>query len=284
MDRKTEIELIRRVYAKQIMAAALAVDRRVEKTFATVPREHYLGSGPWQILRWGHGYVRSPSRDLAYLYDDVLIGILPEQSLNNGQPSFLAALIAASALRPGEHAVHIGAGIGYYTAILAELVGRRGRVTAIEYEAELARRLAENLAGAANVHAVAGDATRLDFDQADLIFVNAGVTGPTPHWLDRLKEGGRLILPLTATGFPNVDFRHGAVFRIDYRNGDFFARRISGVGIYPCVGARDAETEQALAQAFAKGGAERVARLYHHTDVPEQDCWVRGRGWCLAYR
>jgi len=28
-------------------------------------------------------------------------------------------------------------------------------------------------------------------------------------WLDRLKEGGRLILPLTAGGFPNRDVRHG---------------------------------------------------------------------------
>ena len=232
----------------------------------------------------GHGYVPSPSRDLAYLYDDVLVAIIPEQNLNNGQPSFLAALIAAAALRPGEHVVHIGAGIGYYTAILAKLVGRRGRVTAIECETELARRLAENLAGASNIRVIAGDGTRLDFEPADLIFVNAGVTGPAPFWLDRLKEGGRLILPMTAAGFPNVDLRHGAVFRIERHGGEFSASRISGVGIYPCAGARDAETEQALAQAFARGGDQRVTRLYRHTEVPEEDCWVRGQGWCLAYR
>ena len=52
MGRETEIELMRRVYAKQVMAAAVAIDRRVEKAFATVPREHYLGVGPWPILRW----------------------------------------------------------------------------------------------------------------------------------------------------------------------------------------------------------------------------------------
>jgi protein-L-isoaspartate O-methyltransferase len=40
---------------------------------------------------------------------------------------------------------------------------------------------------------------------ADVIYVNAGATRPADVWLDRLKEGGRLILPLTADGFPNRD-------------------------------------------------------------------------------
>jgi protein-L-isoaspartate(D-aspartate) O-methyltransferase len=284
MDRQAEIELIRRVYAKQVMAAAGAVDRRVERAFATVHREDYLGRGPWPILRWGHGYLPSPSRHLAYLYDDVLVGIIPEHNLNNGQPSFLAALMAAAAPRAGEHAVHIGAGVGYYSAILAQLVGRRGRVTAIEYEATLARRLARNFAGTKNVRALAGDGTQIEFDPADVIFVNAGATLPAAIWLDRLSEGGRLILPMTASGFPNVDLQHGCVFRIERRGDEFSARRISGVGIFPCTGARDADSEAALAAAFAKGGAERVTRLYRHLDVREEECWVRGKNWCLAYR
>jgi protein-L-isoaspartate(D-aspartate) O-methyltransferase len=284
MDREAEAELIRRIYAKQVMAAAGAADRRVEKAFAMVHREAYLGRGPWPILRWGHGYLPSPSRDLAYLYDDVLVGILPERNLNNGQPSFLAALIAAAAPRAGEHAVHIGAGVGYYTAILAHIVGRRGRVTAIEYEAELARRLVSNFAGMTNVRALVGDGTQIEFDPADVIFVNAGATLPATIWLDRLKEGGRLILPMTASGFPNVDLRHGCVFRIERHGDEFFARRISGVGIFPCTGARDPDSEAALAAAFDKGGAERVTRLYRHNEVPEEECWVRGDAWCLAYR
>jgi protein-L-isoaspartate(D-aspartate) O-methyltransferase len=42
--------------------------------------------------------------------------------------------------------VHIGAGAGYYTAILAELVGAAGRVTAIEFDAELGARATANFA------------------------------------------------------------------------------------------------------------------------------------------
>ena len=46
--------------------------------------------------------------------------------------------LAAADPKPGDHVVHIGIGTGYYTAILAELVGPTGRVTAIEYDASLA--------------------------------------------------------------------------------------------------------------------------------------------------
>ena len=287
MDRDTRLDIVRRAYAKQIMAAAGLSDRRLENAFATVPREVFLGRGPWPILRWGRGYETSPSSDPVYLYADVLPGIIPERNLNNGQPSFLASLIAAAAPKPGEHVVHIGAGVGYYTAILAHMAGRRGQVTAIEYEPILAVRLTQNLADAKNIRVIHGDGARVDFAPADAILVNAGATRPADRWLDRLADGGRLILPLT------VDFadhtttpfeRQGAVFRIDRRGDEFAAKRLSGVGIYPCHGMRDPAAERALAAAFAAGGVENVTRLYRHNDVSDADCWLRGEGWCLAYR
>ena len=112
------------------------------------------------------------------------------------------------------------AGVGYYTAILAELGGATGRVTAIEYDAELAARATANLAQTPHVRVVHGDGTRIAFEPADVIYVNAGATRPADAWLDRLKEGGRLILPLTADAFPNLDVRRGAVFRIERHGPD----------------------------------------------------------------
>jgi protein-L-isoaspartate(D-aspartate) O-methyltransferase len=284
MDRDTELEIIRRAYAKQVMAVAGIFDRRVENAFAAVKREDYLGRGPWPVLRWGRGYEPTPSRDPVYIYDDVLVGIIPERNLNNGQPSFLASLVAAAAPKPGEHAVHIGAGVGYYTAILHRLVGRKGRVTAIEFDTGLAARLTANFATARNVTVIHGDGSQIAFRPADVILINAGATHPAELWLDQLRDGGRLLLPLTAVGFPNTDLRHGAVFRIERHNGDFHAQRISGVGIFPCEGVRDDESEAALLAAFERGGVENVTRLYRRDDIPEADCWVRGKGWCLAYR
>jgi protein-L-isoaspartate(D-aspartate) O-methyltransferase len=283
MDRETRLDIIRRAYAKRVLAAAGVSDRRVESAFARVKREDFLGPGPWQILRWERGYETTPNRNPVYLYDDVVVAILPERNLNNGQPSFLARLIAGAAPRAGEHAVHIGAGVGYYTA-MARLVGRTGRVTAIELDPALADRLAANFAGRRNVRVVQGDGTRVAFEPADSILVNAGATRPADLWLDRLADGGRLILPLTAGGFPNADVRHGAVFCITRRGNDFSAERISGVAIFPCEGMRDADSEAALNAAFENGRVREVTRLYRRNDVPGADCWVRGRGWRLAYR
>src|SRR5262249_54752597 len=162
-----------------------------------------------------------PSDDPVYLYTDDVIGILPERHLNNGQPSLHAALIAEAAPQTGGHVVHVGAGIGYYTAILAELVGPSGSVTAIEFDPALAARVASNFSKFANVQVIQGDGAVMPFDPADVIYINAGATRPAASWLDGLKEGGRLILPLTTNeGFgarprlrsdlDNIQ-RHGAV-------------------------------------------------------------------------
>jgi protein-L-isoaspartate(D-aspartate) O-methyltransferase len=230
-----------------------------------------------------------PSRNPVYLYTDVLVGILPERNLNNGQPSFLAALIAAAAPRPGEHAVHIGAGVGYYTAILAHLVGRRGRVTAIEFDPDLAGRAAANFAEAGNVRVVQGDGTRVPFDPADVILVNAGATRPADSWLDRLNEGGRLILPLTTNrgfmGSQSVPIqRRGVVFRIERKGDEFPVQRVSPVAIFPCEGMRDPVSEAALVAAFEKGDGGEVTRLHRRGDLPEEQCWLRAPDWALAFR
>jgi protein-L-isoaspartate(D-aspartate) O-methyltransferase len=289
MDRQSELAIVRRAYAKQIMAAAGVTDRRVEAAFAAVPREAFLGPGPWPILRWGRGYETTPSRSPVYLYDDVLVGIIPERKLNNGQPWLHAKLIARAAPRLGEHAVHIGAGVGYYTAILHRLVGKSGRVTAIEFDSGLAERAARNFKRQRNVAVVAGDGSKVAFDPADVIYVNAGATRPADAWLDRLRDGGRLILPLTTDrGFQGPESipieRRGAVFRIERRGDEFSARRISAVAIFPCEGVRDPASEAALAAAFNKGDGREVTRLYRRDDLPEEQCWARGAGWCLAYQ
>src|SRR5258707_3090894 len=66
------------------------------------------------------------------------------------------------------------------------------------------------------------------FDEADVIYVNAGCTRPAENWLDRLADGGRLILPMTSDqGFsansPERMASAGAVFRIERRGGGHFA-------------------------------------------------------------
>jgi protein-L-isoaspartate(D-aspartate) O-methyltransferase len=74
----------------------------------------------------------------------------------------------------------------------------------------------------------------------------------------------------------------GAVFRIERCGHDYFASWISAVAIFPCAGGRDEVSERALAEAFDKGGWQKVTRLYRDQDIPDQRCWLRGPRWCLA--
>src|ERR1700731_4385265 len=137
MDRQGHLSIIRAAYAKQILAAAGVVhNARLEAAFSATRREDFLGPGPWPILRRfeGRWYVPTPDADPVYLYTNDLVGIVPERHINNGQPSLHAHLIHQAAPAAGEHVVHIGTGTGYYTAVMAHLVGPSGRVTGIEYD------------------------------------------------------------------------------------------------------------------------------------------------------
>lgn len=285
MFSETDRAVIRAAYAKQIMAAAGADDARVEQAFATVRREDYLGPGPWPIARNLETYMRSPSADPVYLYTDDLVGLVPSRAINNGQPSFHAHLLTQAKPAADEHVVHIGAGTGYYTAIMAALVGPSGRVTGIEFDATLAARAAANFEGRRNVTIVHGDGALAPFDTANVIYVNAGATRPADSWLDRLADGGRLVLPLTTDkGFTSrAAAMQGAVYLIGRQGDDFTARWISPVAVFPCTGARDAESERALAAALATGRWNDVTRLYRHTDIAEEHTFLRGTGWSLAY-
>jgi protein-L-isoaspartate(D-aspartate) O-methyltransferase len=287
-----ELKIVRRAYAKQITAAVRVADERIETAFAEVPREDFLGPGPWPIFRMRKAYVPTPTADPVYLYTDEIVGIVPERHINNGPPSLHAFLLSQAAPRAGEHIVHVGAGAGYYSAIMAKLVAASGptygKVTAVEFEPELAARAKSNLTPYRNVSVVQGDGGAVAFEPADVIYVNAGATRPADIWLDRLRDGGRLVLPLTtdlgftSSNWSNMHLR-GAVFLVTRRGGEFHAQWISPVAIFPCEGMRDAESEKVLAAAFESGEHRRVTRLYRHDALPAGQCWVRGPGWCLAY-
>ncbi|MEQ8736530.1 MAG: hypothetical protein RIC29_16520 [Rhodospirillaceae bacterium] len=281
----SKLDPVRRAYAKQILAEAGVSDRSLEQAFATLRREDFVGPGPWKLFRFPDGYYETPSDDPVYLYQDKLCALNSDKGLNNGQPSFLCFLISLGRLNPGDRVVHVGAGVGYYTAIMAEVVGNTGHVCAVEFEKDLASRAKNNLAGYCYVDVMQGDGSLIAFDPADVILVNAGATRPANVWLDALKDGGRLVLPLTVS-FTTDDghaMTKGAIFLIQ-RNGKYFsATWVSPTQIYPCMGLRDAESEAALVAGFKGGGWKNVRRLHRSDDIPKDECWVKTTDWSLTY-
>lgn len=277
-----ELAGLRHAFATEVLAAAGITDQRLHAAFAAVPRQRFLGPGPWRVIpRRGHGYAWTPDDHPRHVLRDILVAIDPSRGLNNGQPSFHARLIHALAPAPGDRVLHVGAGTGYYSAILAELVGPGGQVRAIEAEAALARAARANLADRPNVSVSHGTARRPA--TADAIHVSAGATHPPPAWLRALAPGGRMILPLTAGPTAGEwSGGEGAVFLFTRTGTGFAARFVSWVAIWPAVGARRPEDDAALGAALRRGGAEFVRGLRLGPGPPDR-CWLWRPDWALTW-
>jgi protein-L-isoaspartate(D-aspartate) O-methyltransferase len=266
----------RQFYAAYVVGQAKIDDRSLFDAFNKIPREEFCGPGPWKIHTEG-GYIETPSDDPRYLYQDILIAIDASRGVNNGQPSLHARSLASVGPRPGERVLHIGAGTGYYSAILAALVGPSGHVEAREIDAHTAARAEQCLAGHANVSIVNRSGTGPDLPVADVIYVNAGTPRVISRWIEALAEGGRLIFPLT------VDFQMGGMLLVTRTNGQFTARFTSRAAFIPCLGTEDPKSADALNQAYRGGGWDDVRSLIL-TQSPDSSCWLEGDGWWLSTR
>ena len=279
-----ELSVSRRRYAELIRRRANLRSERLVSALADIPREKYLGPGPWRILRPANltTYEDTPDANPAHIYDDVLVALDPTRVLNNGLPSSLCAWIDLLDLQEGDSVVHAGCGTGYYSAVMAHVVGEEGRVTAIEFDRELAARAKSCLAELRCVEVVSGDASIYDTGEADAIFINAGATHPLPLWLDNLKPGGRLLFPLTHELGSMAPLRFGVMMRVRRLTIGYEADAISPVGIFPCFGAIDAQADRLVEKLLAEGGFARVRSLRRDAHVADETCALHGRGYCFA--
>lgn len=269
---------LRSYYARLVAGKAGTNDPKLIEAFAKIERERFVGPGPWKVTDFAGGYIDTPSDDLAYLYQDVVVALIPERRLNNGEPQLHARCLAALQIKGGETAVHIGSGTGYYTAIVAHLVGPTGTVIAYEIDQDLAAKAATNLAPWPNVSVEAKSATADSLPACDIVYVSAGATRPPDAWLDALRTGGRLLFPLT----PNVGLG-GMLLVTRTTASDFDARFVQPATFIYCEGARDSGEGDALARAFALGTWRQVNSLRRRTP-PDDSCWYAGEGWWLSTR
>lgn len=278
------LDLVRRAYADKVGATANVTYQPIVEAFAVVPREQFLFAGPWQLPLPGTGKVdTTPDDDPRHIYIDRLVTLDASKGLNNGVPSFWAGLFEQLKPRPGERAIHAGAGTGYYSAILAHMVGSSGAVLAVEYEPHLAAHAAQAFAGQLNVEVIQGDALDRAYGDADVIVASAGLDVVPLPWIALLKDGGRLLVPLTAPA-PHFGDRigGGAMLLVTRRGSSYDARLVGGTLIYHFMGSRSAEASERLALAFRGASAGPTIVSLRLDNRPDESAWLVGDGWWLS--
>jgi protein-L-isoaspartate(D-aspartate) O-methyltransferase len=277
------LEESRREFAEKIRSLAGLRSSRLVEAFATVPREQFLGPGPWLLTSpvLGSGYRLTPDDDPRWLYDNVLVALDADRNLNNGEPAALARWLDALDLAPRTRFLHIGCGVGYYTAIAAAAISG-GSLVGVELDPDLAERARRNLSRWPQVSVIAGDGSDFADDPFDVIFVNAGATEPLPRWLDQIRVGGRLLVPMTVD-LPTPGLGGGHMLLITRHAAAYSARFISPVGVFHCGGARTSEGRDLLKRAYVRGGQERVRSVRRDQHPSTEKCWLHGAHFCLSF-
>lgn len=273
MNRLTDF---RHVFAQAVVSKAGCCNPETLRAFSTVARHEFVGPGPWYLSQY-----RTPtlSADPALVYQDSSVAIAGVDGIPTGLPSLHARCLEACAPGAGERVAHIGCGAGYFTAILAFLVGPAGAVDAFEIHDTLVRDAVRNLQRWPWVQVSHASGVRAMPEPMNVIYASAGVQQLPLEWLDSLAIDGRLVVPLAPT------HGEGAVFLVR-RMGSrriYAAEVIAPARFVPCIGTVDADLGHRLASAFARDEHHRVRSLRLGVPVSAKDAWIEGKGWFLSF-
>ena len=270
-------------YAERLRFAGRVGSEAVVRAFASVPRERFLGPGPWRVRDAGRrgGYRTTPDADPRHVYHNVLVALDEARSINNGSPSLWAVVLDRLDIAASESVLHLGCGTGYYSAILAELVGVDGHVD---------RRGAGPGAGG-NGHA---RRWRM-WPQVVAVQADGAAFASGPQRRHRGQRRGDASIAGLAGGAAarrpaamplTTRQRGGFMLKRDARAA---ARRQAGCGIaVPRLGlshspaARDAALGNGIGGGAAPARADVVRSLRLDPHVPDGSCWLHGDGFCLS--
>ena len=154
---------------------------RVLRAFESIPREEFV-----------------PTDLRSHAYEDTPLPLLRGKTIS--QPSTVILMTQALEIEPGNKILEIGTGSGYQLALLARLVGPRGRVVSCEIIPELVAFAKSNLnrLGIKNVKILEMDGSQGVPDCApfDRIILTAAAPQFPQPLVDQLVEDGVILGPV----------------------------------------------------------------------------------------
>ena len=175
-----------------------------------------------------HLFVPRVDVTTAYTDQPVFIRWDAETPISSStQPRMMAIMVEQLGLEPGSQVLEIGAGTGYNAAILAHIVGESGSVISVDIDQDIVDEAAGNLSktGYDNVKCICGDGFE-GFPAGqpyDRIIVTVGAYDISPHWVEQLKDGGVVVVPLSFKGFT-------LSVALEKRDGE-----LKGLSVAPCM-------------------------------------------------
>jgi len=143
-----------------------------------------------------------PEKYLSYAYSDIALPSLGDQTIS--QPYTVATMLESLNPGLGDNVLDIGSGTGWTTCLLAEIVGKKGKVTGIDLENKLIEFAKKNIikTDLKNIELVCGDGKKgypLNVPY-DCVLINAACDGVPELVADQVKLGGRIVAPINSDG------------------------------------------------------------------------------------
>jgi protein-L-isoaspartate(D-aspartate) O-methyltransferase len=181
---------LREALVDGLLAERHITQPRVAEAFRAVPRHLFL-----------------PGMDLTEVYQDKAIAIKVADGTwvsSSSQPAMMAIMLEQLELQPGQRVLEVGAGSGFNAALIAHLVGDASLVTTVDIDGDLVEQARANLtaAGFGDVRVVCADGWEGYRRHApyDRVILTVGAWDISPAWVEQLREGGILLLPLDFGG------------------------------------------------------------------------------------
>jgi len=174
-------------------AEGLVKNKSIIKAFLNVPRENFISE-----------------HHMSQAYSDHPLPLIKGQTIS--QPTTIIIMLEALNLKEGHKVLEIGAGSGYNGALISHIVGKKGKVYAVEIIPELAGLAENNIKKLKNYykeHKTKADFLKnlriinsdgsLGWKKAapyDRIIVTAACPSIPKPLVEQLREGGIIIAPV----------------------------------------------------------------------------------------